>query len=170
MNQRFGSAIDHIVWEPQLPLKPFRRAPWEQATIIDVTVGGARVRARANRAITSGTRISIGSDGARGLVEVCRIEATSNASVGCYDVRFIWLDSGLQMRLDEEISTATSGDVEWRRDSATERPPSRRHHFASLAAGCRSTSNNSSRLIVGPYSHAPEPAELDAKRSSRPSS
>ena len=107
MNQLFATGIDLIVWEPQFPLKPFQRVPWEPATIIDVSVSGARVQARANRAITPGTRIAIGSGSLRGLVEICRVDATPNPALSCYSVRYIWLDSDLQARFEVALVTGT---------------------------------------------------------------
>ena len=104
--------VDQIIWEPQSPRRLFRRASWEQATIIEVAVNGALVRAHANGGIKLGSRISIGLGQARGLVEVRRIEACTNTKLS-YGVQFIWLDSELQARFDDAASTDRPIDLTW---------------------------------------------------------
>jgi len=105
--------VDQIIWEPQSPRRLFRRASWEQATIIEVSVNGALVRAHANGGIRLGSRISIGLDQARGLVEVRRIEACADAKLSYYGVQFIWLDPELQARFDDAASTDKPIDLTW---------------------------------------------------------
>jgi hypothetical protein len=114
------NVIDRIVWEPALPRRLFRRNSWEQATIIEVSATGALVKARANRAIGQGTRISIALGPDCGLVAVRRINTAVNPAMSHYGVQFIWLDPGLKTRFDDAVPTASSH--EWRSDSPTKRP------------------------------------------------
>ena len=96
--------IDHVIWEPQLPRKLFRRRPWEQATIVETSLSGALVQAHANRSIRRGTRISIALGADRGLVAVRRVDAAPNPVMSLYGVEFVWLDPVLQARFDDVIS------------------------------------------------------------------
>lgn len=90
-----------VVWEPQLPRNPFRRRPWEQATIVETSVSGALVQAHAHRAIRRGTRISIALGGDRGVVAVRRVDAAPNPAMSFYGVEFVWLDPDLQAQFDD---------------------------------------------------------------------
>ncbi|HUP75266.1 MAG TPA: hypothetical protein VM282_19635 [Acidimicrobiales bacterium] len=103
-----------------MPRRLFRRGSWEQATIIEVSATGALVKARANRAIRRGARISIALGPDRGLVTVRRIDTAANPPMSYYGVQFVWLDPDLKKRFDDAASTASSH--EWRHDSASERP------------------------------------------------
>jgi len=95
--------IDHIIWEPQLPRRLFRRRPWEQATIVETSVSGALVQAHTNRAIGRGTRISIAVGTDRGLVAVRRVDPAPNPLMSRYGVEFVWLDPALRARFDDVI-------------------------------------------------------------------
>ena len=95
--------IDHIIWEPQLPRRLFRRRPWEQATIVETSVSGALVQAHTNRAIRRGTRISIAVGTDRGLVAVRRVDPAPNPLMSRYGVEFVWLDPALRARFDDVI-------------------------------------------------------------------
>ena len=95
--------IDHIIWEPQLPRRLFRRRPWEQATIVETSVSGALVQAHANRAIGPGTRIAIAVGADRGLVAVRRVDPAPNPLMSRYGVEFEWLDPDLRARFDDVI-------------------------------------------------------------------
>ena len=95
--------IDHVIWEPQLPRLLFRRRPWEQATIVETSVSGALVRARADRAIRRSTRISIAFGAYRGLVVVRRVDPAPKPLMSYYGVEFVWLDPDLQARFDDII-------------------------------------------------------------------
>ena len=110
--------IDHVIWEPQLRRRLFRRGHWEQATILEASESGALVQAHANRAIRQGTRISIALGADRGQVAVRRIEPAPNPLMSHYRVEFVWLDPNLRARF------------EWRGDGAFERPL--RHDLISL--------------------------------------
>ena len=103
-----------ILWEPQLLRTQLRRRSLEQATIVDVSMNGALVRARANTAITRGARISIGLQSHRGLVAVRSIEATEDESLSDYGVQFLWLDPAIQAFFDDALSSETTLDFEWR--------------------------------------------------------
>src|SRR5688500_10582293 len=101
---RRNDLIDHVIWEPQLPRRLFRRRPWEQATILDTSLSGALIQAHANRSITRGTRISIGLGADRGVVAVRRVDAAPDPVMSLYGVEFVWLDPHLQARFDDVIS------------------------------------------------------------------
>jgi hypothetical protein len=100
-----SSVIDSITWEPQLPRTHLRRAPWEQATILVVSMNGAVVRARTNSAIARGTRVSVGHGSTRGLVAVRRVVPASVPEMSEYAVQFLWLDPKLQTYFDDAVST-----------------------------------------------------------------
>ena len=95
--------IDHIIWEPQLPRRLFRRRPWEQATIVETSVSGALVQAHTIRAIGPGTRIAIAVGADRGLVAVRRVDPAPNPLMSRYGVEFEWLDPDLRARFDDVI-------------------------------------------------------------------
>ena len=115
---RRRAVVDHITWEPQLPKRLFRRASWEQATIVEISVSGARVLARANEAITRRSRISIGFGSDRGLVEVRRVEAAPDKSMAFYGVQFLWLDDNMQRLFDDAAAVEAPADLDWRWDLA----------------------------------------------------
>jgi hypothetical protein len=102
-HMRHRHEIDHVVWEPQLPRRPFRRPPWEQAKIVEVTAGGARIRAHTNRAIRGGTRVSIAFGADRGLVVVRQIDRAPDRGMAYYGVQFLWLDSALEARFADDL-------------------------------------------------------------------
>jgi hypothetical protein len=95
--------LDHIVWEPQLPRRLFRRRPWEQATIVETSLSGALVQAHTNRAIGGGTRISIAVGADRGLVVVRHVDPAPMPLMSYYGVEFVWLDPNLRARLDDDV-------------------------------------------------------------------
>jgi len=104
-DQRIGHrhAVDHVIWEPQLPWRPFRRPPWEQAKVIEVTPSGARIEAHANKAICEGTHASIAFGGGRGLVAVRRIDRAPDHQMAHYGVQFLWLDGDLKARFGDDV-------------------------------------------------------------------
>ena len=103
-----------IIWEPQVLRTQLRRRALEQATIVDVSMNGALVRARANTAITRGARVSIGLQSHRGLVAVRSIEPTEDELLSDYGVQFLWLDPAIQAFFDEAASSAGPLDFAWR--------------------------------------------------------
>ena len=103
-----------ITWEPHLSHRQFRRRTLERATVTQVSMNGALVRARANTAIMPGTRISIGLGNDRGLVAVRRIEPSSHPAMSDYAVQFLWLDPRMQTQFDGAISTDAQFHFEWR--------------------------------------------------------
>jgi|GraSoiStandDraft_23_1057293.scaffolds.fasta_scaffold287180_1 hypothetical protein len=113
------SIVDHIVWEPHLAKRPFRRAAWEQATIVEVSVCGARVLAHANDSIVRRTRVSIGLGKARGLVEVRHVEPAADDTMALYSVQFLWLDTEMQSLFDNTVAIDAPTDLDWRWRVAT---------------------------------------------------
>ena len=103
-----------ITWEPQLPRTHWRRRWSEHATVIDVSMNGALIRATANSAITRDARISIGRQSHRGLVAVRSIELAPDATMSDYGVQFLWLDPAIQAFFDESVSTQSPLDFAWR--------------------------------------------------------
>ena len=104
--------VDSITWQPQLPQMHFRRA-LEHATVTKVWMNAALVRARANAAITRGTRISIGFGNARGLVAVRRVDPGADATMSDYRVEFLWLDPTLQTFFDDAAPAGSPIHFDW---------------------------------------------------------
>ena len=68
----------------------------QRATIVDVSLRGARIRARRNDAIRVGSFVDIRIGRGRGLVEVRRIQDSHEPSIAYFGVQFVELDSRLK--------------------------------------------------------------------------
>ena len=78
----------------------------QHATIVDLSRGGARIRARVDAAIAVGSLVDINVGGRRGIVEVRWIETSSHEpTIAYYGVQFFELDMALQ----ELVVDLTSG-------------------------------------------------------------
>ena len=71
-----------------------RRA--QRATIVALSLRGARIRARRNDAIRVGSFVDIRIGRGRGLVEIRRIDDSHEPSIAYFGVQFVELDSRLK--------------------------------------------------------------------------
>ena len=100
-----------LSWTPALEHKRFRRADSALvATVLDLSLGGARVRAPYDPRIVVGTQIRVGAGGSSGLAEVRRIKADDNPNEAIYGIRFVRLDSSLFDLFNDTLAARRSQD------------------------------------------------------------
>lgn len=91
VGQRYPTTIS-LRWRVQ------GRRIWRarRATIVDVSVTGARISAPTDEVIVIGKLMDINIRGARGVVEVRRVEVSPNPTLAYYGVQFVQLDRQLK--------------------------------------------------------------------------
>ena len=115
IGRRHAVSLVHLTWRPRLAPKWFRRSTRSQrATVIDLSVTGARIRAPANAEIQRGTMVTIAFGPHRGLVQVRRIERARDPTVAYYGVRFVSLDTALRQLVDDAVGADRPTEADWR--------------------------------------------------------
>ena len=107
-----GAALS---WLPVLPPKRFRhpRAP-QQATLVDLSITGARIKASVDNAIARGTHVEIQVKDAWGVVKVRRIDAASEPEMALYGVEFLQLNAPLSDLIDRTLAVRKPNERYWR--------------------------------------------------------
>ena len=83
----------------------------ERATIVDLSLRGARIRARTNDAIKVGSFVDIRVGRGRGIVEVRRIEGSHEPSIAYFGVQFVELDSRLRDLVVDRLERRSEDSV-----------------------------------------------------------
>jgi hypothetical protein len=103
-----------VDWFPVVPRKGFRRERPQSATILNLSLTGALVRARTDSRIVRGTRVEIGTPAGRGVAGVRRIRPIDE-QWSDYGIQFVSLDSGLQKFIEEACAADRPNELDWRR-------------------------------------------------------
>lgn len=115
---RYPSSLPYpyLTWQPEVPKPWFRpSSKRQQATMVDVSVTGARIKAPANRHIQRGTMVVIALAGAHsGLVRVQRVDPAPDPTQAYYGVQFVSLDDALQMLIDDIVGAHRPNERDWR--------------------------------------------------------
>jgi hypothetical protein len=120
-NRRAGSRFPVgqfvVDWGPQVPKKRFSRRPAnETATVLELSVTGALMRAKSNLRIEHGSHVAIGTSVGRGVVAVQRIEP-DDIDHWLFGVSFVALDEPLRELIYDTVAGDRPDDLEsrWRR-------------------------------------------------------
>ena len=89
-----------------------RRARPQPASLVEVSVGGARVMSQSPSRIEVGTWMELDVDGHCGVVVVRRIAEQEDPSVTVYGVSFVMLAPTLRARIDQTIAAHLGRDLE----------------------------------------------------------
>jgi hypothetical protein len=109
-DRRIGARVPlngaQLSWTPVLkPIKRFRnRGLAGTATVFDLSLSGARVRAPYDPRIIIGTQIQITAGGAGGIAEVRRINAADSPDEALYGIHFVRLDAALLRLFNDTLA------------------------------------------------------------------
>ena len=116
-DRRIGERVDiepmHLSWMPfTTQIHEGRRTRPQPASLVELSVTGARVLSRSPRRIEVGTWMDVDVDGHCGVVEVRRIAEAKEPSAVVYGVAFVTLEPTLRARIDETIAAQLERDFE----------------------------------------------------------
>jgi hypothetical protein len=89
-----------------------RRARPQPVSLVEVSIGGARVISRSPSRVRVGTWMELDFDGDRGVVVVRRIADAADPSNTVYGVSFVMLDVTLRARIDQLIALHLGRELE----------------------------------------------------------
>lgn len=116
-NRRIGNRFPvgqfTVGWAPPVTRRLLARRRLETASIVDLSVTGALLRAKSNPQIMRGTQVDIRTGAGTGTVGVRRIEP-DNHEHSLYGVSFIALDEPLRDLIYETLAADRPADLEWR--------------------------------------------------------
>jgi len=115
-DRRIGERVDieplHVSWMPfKTQIQGGRRARPQPASLVELSVTGARVMSRSPRRIEVGTWMDLDVDGHCGVVEVRRIAEAKEPTVIVYGVAFVTLEPTLRARIDTTIAAQRERDL-----------------------------------------------------------
>ena len=102
----------------------------QPVSLVEVSIGGARVMSRSPSRIEVGTWMELDVDGDRGVVVVRRIAEAEDPSLTVYGVSFVMLAAPLRARIDQTIARHLERD----RSAEIGPPPRRRVSLARNSA------------------------------------
>lgn len=104
IGHRHRVTLNGIAWRPRLPRNWFGRSPrWQRATITDLSLTGARLRAPANDGIQRGTEADVAFGRHHGVVQVRRVDPAHDPAVAYYGVRFVSLDPIVERLIHDTV-------------------------------------------------------------------
>ena len=116
-DRRIGERVEiepiHASWIPvTTQIQGGRRARPQPVSLVEVSIGGARVMSRSPSRIEVGTWMELDVDGDRGVVVVRRIAEAEGPSLTVYGVSFVVLALTLRARIDQAIALHLGRDLE----------------------------------------------------------
>ena len=116
-DRRIGERVEiepiHSSWIPvTAQIQGGRRARPQPVSLVEVSIGGARVISRSRRRVKVGTWMELDVAGDRGVVVVRRIAEAEDPSLTVYGVSFAMLDDTLRARIDQLIALHLGSELE----------------------------------------------------------
>lgn len=114
-DRRIGARVAlsraQLSWTPLLEHKRFRgKPPAGTATVFDLSLTGARVRAPYDPRIIIGTQVRVSAGGGTGIAEVRRINAVDDdPHDAIYGIHFVRLDAPLFRLFNDTLAARHSG-------------------------------------------------------------
>lgn len=113
-NRRIGARLRvhqlELDWMPTVPRKGFRKDRVQRAVVVDLSLTGALVTAKADRRIVPGTKVDIGTVAGRGVAGVRRIEPVG-VGVARYGIAFLSLEPALQQLVNDTVAAHNPDDI-----------------------------------------------------------
>ena len=98
-----------LSWTPVLKQRRFRpKGPPGVATVLDLSLNGARVRAQYDSRISVGTQVLVAAHGGTGIAEVRRINSETDLHGAFYGIQFVFLDPPLFQLFNDTLAERRS--------------------------------------------------------------